>query len=96
MKFSKNNFIDLTEPVGIGARDPKECLMLQLERKDRKKSLVYKLVKDHLDELGSNKLPKITKAMGISMDRLHELMDEINHLSYTRSPCRMSKTMQTF
>ena len=74
-------FVQTFDPAGIGARDPRECLMLQLEQQGKKKSLVYKLVNDHLDELGANKLPAITKKMGISMDRLHELMEEVKNLN---------------
>jgi len=74
-------FIQTFDPPGIGARNPRECLMIQLERQGKQKSLVYKLVSRYLDEIASNKLPLITKKMGISMEKLHELMDKIKLLN---------------
>jgi RNA polymerase sigma-54 factor len=74
-------FIQSFDPPGIGARDPRECLLIQLERQGKQKTLVYKLVSKHLDELASNKLPQVSKKMGISMEKLHELMDEIKLLN---------------
>ena len=74
-------FVQSFDPPGIGARDPRECLLIQLERNGKKKSEVYTLVNRHLDELAANKLPQITKKMGIAMDRLHELIEEIKLLN---------------
>ncbi len=74
-------FVQSFDPAGIGARDPRECLMIQLERNGKKNSDVYTLVNQHLDELAANKLPQIIKQMGITMDRLHELMEEVKLLN---------------
>ena len=74
-------FVQSFDPPGIAARDPRECLMLQLERKGKKDQPVYRLVKDHLDELGSNKLPQIAKSMGVSIAELHKMIEEIRKLA---------------
>ena len=74
-------FIQSFEPAGIGARDPRECLLIQLERNGKKNSKVYTLVSRHLDDLAANKLPQIAKKMKISMEQLHELIDEIKLLN---------------
>ena len=74
-------FVQSFDPPGIGARNPQECLMIQLERNGKQNSEVYTLVKNHLEDLAANKLPQITKKMGITMEHLHELMEEIKLLN---------------
>src|SRR5581483_7452782 len=44
-------------PPGVGARNIQECLMLQLERTGREKSLEYRIVRDYMDALGKRKFP---------------------------------------
>lgn len=74
------SIIQTFDPPGVGGRDLKEVLMLQLERDDRKKSLAYKLVSKHLEELGRNQIPKIAKALHISPGQLYEVIAEIRKL----------------
>ena len=69
------------DPPGIGASDLKECLLLQLERQGRGRSELARLVRNHLDEIAANKLPKVAKEMGISMESLHGLLDELKLLN---------------
>ncbi len=40
------------DPPGVGARDLRECLMLQLERADRQETLEYRIIRDFMEELG--------------------------------------------
>src|SRR5213594_1780986 len=39
-------------PAGVGARDLRECLLLQLERQSREKTLEYRIVRDFMEALG--------------------------------------------
>ena len=68
------------EPAGIGARNLKECLLLQLERSGERESEAYQLVEHHLDRLGRNKLEEIASFMGLAIDRVSELADRIGQL----------------
>ena len=68
------------EPAGIGARDLKECLLLQLERSDERESDAYQLVQLHLDCLGRNKLEEIASLMGLALGRVIELADRVGRL----------------
>ena len=43
------------EPVGVGARDLKECLLLQLEELEEDNALARRLVVEHLDHLDHNR-----------------------------------------
>src|SRR5881398_2157314 len=39
-------------PAGVGVRDLRECLLLQLQRQGKEKTLEYKIVSEHMDDLG--------------------------------------------
>lgn len=68
------------DPPGIGARDVRECLLLQLERQGRKNSLVWEAVAKHLEALGRNQIPQVARELGVSPNRVYELLAEIRTL----------------
>jgi RNA polymerase sigma-54 factor len=68
------------EPAGVGARDLRECLMLQLKRAHKEETQEYQLVADHLDLLGRHKYDEIARAMGLTTDRVKELAKAIAKL----------------
>jgi RNA polymerase sigma-54 factor len=69
------------EPPGIGARDLKECLLLQLERQKSQDKRLPKLIRYHLEDIGKNRLPQIAKTMHISLDELTGLVEKIKDLN---------------
>ena len=69
------------DPPGIGARDLRECLLLQLERQGRGKSKLARLVRNHLEEIARNKLPQVAKRMEMSLDELNKLVEELKTLN---------------
>lgn len=54
------------EPAGVGARDLRECLMLQMERAGRTNDLEYLILRDHMEELGKRRFPEIARQLGIT------------------------------
>ena len=58
------------DPVGCGARDVKECLLVQLEVRNESDRLATRLISDHLQELQQHKLPHLSKQIGIDVDTL--------------------------
>ena len=60
------------DPIGVGARDLKECLLLQLQRLGKEDSLVASIVRDHLDELGARKYANVAKALKISVEEVQQ------------------------
>ena len=68
------------DPAGVGARDLRECLLLQLERRGKGASQEYQLVADHLDLLGRHKYEAIARAMGLGVDRVKELAKKVARL----------------
>jgi len=69
------------EPRGIGARDLREALLLQLDRRSPDHALVARLVEEFLDELSKNRLPQVARALGVDLPRLRELLEQLRGLS---------------
>jgi len=68
------------DPAGVGARDLRECLLLQLKRAGREKSQEYQMVDKHLDLVGRHKYEDIARAMGLTVDRVRELAASVGKL----------------
>ncbi|MCA8943837.1 MAG: RNA polymerase factor sigma-54 [Planctomycetes bacterium] len=60
------------EPVGMGARNVTDCLLMQLDNLGFARPLTRRIVEHHLDDLALNKLPKIAKETGASIDDIKE------------------------
>jgi len=58
------------DPVGCGARDVKECLLVQLELGGASDRLAVRLISEHLAELQQHKLPHLAKQIGVDVDTL--------------------------
>jgi RNA polymerase sigma-54 factor len=72
------------DPPGVGARDLRECLWLQLEKKDRSLPQVehaIQLVKHHFEEFTRKHYDKIEKRMHLGEGELKEALDEILKLN---------------
>jgi RNA polymerase sigma-54 factor len=65
------------DPVGCGARDVKECLLVQLEANGEGESLAADLVKNHLEDLQPHRLQHLSKDTGVE---IHALNEEINKI----------------
>jgi len=60
------------EPAGIGARDVKECLLIQMKQSSEDMSFEIELVSKYLDKLLENKLPEIAKKMNCTVERINQ------------------------
>lgn len=72
--------IQTFDPVGVGARDLRECLMLQLERAGLQDSLEYRIVRDFMDALGKRRIPEIARGTGEDVDEVQEALARIARL----------------
>jgi RNA polymerase sigma-54 factor len=72
--------IQTFDPPGVGARDLRECLMLQLERAGRQESLEYRIVRNHMDALGKRRIPEIARGTGCTIEEAQEAMGRIGRL----------------
>ncbi len=55
------SFLQKLEPRGIGARSPRECLILQLDEADANFAAKRRLIDRHLEDIGHNRLPKMVR-----------------------------------
>ena len=68
------------EPVGVGARDLRECLMLQLERAGKDGTLEYRIIRDHMEALGKRRIPEIARGTGQSVEDVQAALARISRL----------------
>jgi len=68
------------DPPGVGARDLRECLLLQLERAGRQESIEYRIVRDFMDALGKRRIPEIARGTGCTVEEAQESMGRIGRL----------------
>ncbi len=68
-------------PQGVGARDLRECLLIQLEREGKQNSLEYKIISEHMEDLGKRRFPEIARRMGMSVEKVQECANNIARLN---------------
>jgi RNA polymerase sigma-54 factor len=68
------------DPVGCGARDVKECLLVQLEVLGESDRLAARLISEHFADLQQHKLPHLSKQIGIDVETLLEEVQFIRTL----------------
>ncbi|MEE8561124.1 MAG: RNA polymerase factor sigma-54 [Gemmatimonadota bacterium] len=68
------------DPSGIGARDLRECLLLQLRDRGETESLAHRIVRDHFQELVNHRWSELSKEHGISPRDVQAAADEIAKL----------------
>ena len=64
--------IQKLDPIGVGARDLVECLLLQLGDLPGDNRLERTLIEGHLDDVVHNRLPAVAKATGFSIGEINE------------------------
>ena len=72
------------EPAGIGARDLRECLLLQLDQLELNtpaRRLARKILTDYFDEFVKKHYEKLMVRLQVSEDEFREAIAEIRHLS---------------
>jgi RNA polymerase sigma-54 factor len=68
-------------PAGVAARDLRECLLIQLRRQGKEHSLEYKIVFEHMDDLGRHRFLEIARRMAISVEDVQKAADNIARLN---------------
>ncbi len=68
------------DPIGVAARDIRECLCLQLHHLGLEGTATEKIVTDHLRLLQNHQLPELGRKLGLSLDELKQHVDVIRHL----------------
>jgi RNA polymerase sigma-54 factor len=68
------------DPPGVAARDLRECLMLQLERQDKKETIEYKILDEYFEALSKRRFPEISRGLGIDVEDVQEAAARIANL----------------
>ena len=69
------------EPLGVGARDYKECLLLQVTGETPHREVVRALILHHLEDIQHNRLPVIQKRTGFDLHVIQEAIEVLKHLN---------------
>jgi RNA polymerase sigma-54 factor len=72
--------IQTLDPPGVGARDLRECILLQLANLRAEDSLAYTLVNEHFDEFLHHKWNEIARTLGITPREVQDAADDIARL----------------
>ena len=64
------------DPVGVCARDVKECLLAQC-RVQKCSPLTLALIENFLDDVARNRIPYIAKQLKVSLEEVNELLNEL-------------------
>lgn len=73
--------IQTLEPPGVGARDLKECLLIQVEQLNIENELLKIIIEQHLDDLAEGKLQRIaasTAATLLEVQRATDILKTLN------------------
>jgi RNA polymerase sigma-54 factor len=68
------------DPSGVGARDLRETLLLQLLDRGEEDTLAFRIVRDHFEELVNHRWSELSKEHGISPQQVQTAADEISKL----------------
>jgi len=72
--------IQALDPIGVGARDLRECLLLQLQFLDIDNPLVETIVRDHWDMFMQRHFVQLAKVLGMDMKTLEGIVEVVKHL----------------
>lgn len=78
--YAALELIQKLEPAGVGARDLKECLLIQMRQFPDDMSFETRLVEEHWNELLENKLPQIAKKMNCTIEQINAAIQRMSKL----------------
>ena len=74
------DIIQTFEPSGVGARNLKECLAIQVKNKMDANHYIITIIEDYLEDLGYNRIQKISKELNLDLKEVQEACDYIKRL----------------
>ena len=73
--------IQALEPIGVGARDLRECLLIQLEARSQTDTLSWRLIHDQFDNLVNRRFPEIARQLRCSVEEVQAAADVVATLN---------------
>ena len=65
------------DPPGVGARDLRECLLLQLLREGKQHSDEYEIISEYMEALSKRRIPEIARGLGISNEAAQAAVNRV-------------------
>jgi len=69
--------VQALEPAGVGARDLRECLLIQLDALGKRDSLAWRMIHDQFDHLVNRRFPEIARLLKVSTIEVQDAADSI-------------------
>ncbi|NLC07662.1 MAG: RNA polymerase factor sigma-54 [Syntrophomonadaceae bacterium] len=73
--------IQTFEPAGVGARDLKECLLIQLQQSGKLNNLTERAVRDYLEDIAQGRMARVASGLGVSLQKTQEIVDLLRSLN---------------
>jgi RNA polymerase sigma-54 factor len=73
--------IQKLDPPGVGARDLRECFLLQLRPTTPFHDVLVVLISSHLEDLAANRLPWIERQTGYDLETIKSAREELQRLN---------------
>lgn len=86
--------IQTFEPLGVGARNLQECLLIQTKVDSSKSPHCETIIKFYLEDLAYNRLSKISKDLNIDLEEVQDICDYIKTLEPKPGRCFSSNRDQ--
>jgi len=68
------------DPAGVGAKDVRECLLLQLESRNGRGGVAWQIVSDHLKLVETRQFKELAKVLGRPLEHIQIALEVIRHL----------------
>lgn len=85
-------FMQTCEPAGVGARDYRECMQIQLRQKNLEKSIAYKILDKAYELLEKRKIKDIAKKIDASIIEVEKAISQISKLDLAPAKNFQSET----
>lgn len=86
-------FVQKFDPVGVAARDLKECLLIQVRFRHLEGTVIEEILLEHMDKLENKKYDRIAKSLSISLQEVKSAVSVIT--SFEPKPGRAYHDEQT-
>jgi RNA polymerase sigma-54 factor len=72
--------IQTLDPTGVGSRNLKECLLLQIHQGELNGTLVERVVEKHLENIDERYFPRIARDLGVTVEEIVQTVQLIREL----------------
>ena len=69
------------DPVGIGARNLRECLLIQLEEKTPRDVMAIRMLEECYEDFSNKRYEKIAKKLEITLEQVKQVMEAVSRLN---------------